>query len=253
MQDFTQDMCNNLTQEQQYILRDTRDGKFYTAARLKDGKCWMTQNLALELSTSKTLTNQDTDLNSVTNWTPERNTIPTGSLSVSTWTNDNNNPYSYNSGRTDYGVYYNWTAAIASNDSSSLTAQYQNAPNSVCPKGWRLPMVYNGSSSNFPNEFGKMLYAEGIIMSPSFDINIYYDLSANSYNLLKNYWLSAGNIRITTNPDDIFEKDTYGYYYSSTIPYVYFGFFNNQSQRGFSVRGGNESASWGFSVRCVLR
>ena len=45
------------------------------------------------------------------------------------------------------GNYYNWTAAIASNNSSSLTTQYTNAPNSICPAGWRLPIATNANQS----------------------------------------------------------------------------------------------------------
>ena len=46
------------------------------------------------------------------------------------------------------GNYYNWTAAIASNDSTNLgSIPEQIAPNSICPKGWRLPN---------PNELAKL-------------------------------------------------------------------------------------------------
>lgn len=43
-------------------LTDTRDGKQYWVAKLRDGNCWMTQNLALDLSTEKTLTPADTNV-----------------------------------------------------------------------------------------------------------------------------------------------------------------------------------------------
>ena len=39
------------------------------------------------------------------------------------------------------GNYYNWTAAVASNDTSSLLAD-SVAPDSICPKGWRLSSAY---------------------------------------------------------------------------------------------------------------
>ena len=58
------------------------------------------------------------------------------------------------------GNYYNWTAAIASNNSSSLTTQYTNALNSVCPAGWRLPIATNANQSVY--EFGELLYEQGI-------------------------------------------------------------------------------------------
>ena len=43
-------------------------GKYYWVAKLADGKCWMTQNLDLDLSTSKALTSADSDVAS--SWTP---------------------------------------------------------------------------------------------------------------------------------------------------------------------------------------
>ena len=159
MQDINTNVCSSMTLDQQYTLIDSRrnkgeDFKTYTISRLKmnsagtETACWMTQNLALNLSTNTTLTNQDTDLNTVSSWTPERST--------GTWVESQNAPASLLYVNLVEGNYYNWTAAIASNNSSSLTIQYQNAPNSICPKGWRLPMSYNGSQSNMPNEVGNL-------------------------------------------------------------------------------------------------
>lgn len=49
MQDMTADICNISAENATTQLIDTRDGNKYWVAKLKDGKCWMTQNLALEL------------------------------------------------------------------------------------------------------------------------------------------------------------------------------------------------------------
>lgn len=49
MQDMTADICNISAENATAQLIDTRDGNKYWVAKLKDGKCWMTQNLALEL------------------------------------------------------------------------------------------------------------------------------------------------------------------------------------------------------------
>ena len=72
--------------EQQYSLKDKRDSKIYTVAKLKDGKVWMTQNLDLDIDANTTYTNKDTDLgwNESTgeygeaSWKPERSTYETG-------------------------------------------------------------------------------------------------------------------------------------------------------------------------------
>lgn len=82
MQDMTSSVCSNTVaydgtditgqpgSEVSKQLIDTRDGKAYWVSKLADGNCWMTQNLALDLKTSQTLTNVDTDLNSKNTWTP---------------------------------------------------------------------------------------------------------------------------------------------------------------------------------------
>ena len=53
-------------------LKDTRDGKYYWVAKLKDGNCWMTQNLDLDLSTDTPLTSELSDVSST--WTPTSST-----------------------------------------------------------------------------------------------------------------------------------------------------------------------------------
>ncbi len=68
-----------------------------------------------------------------------------------------NNPYDENGEHGHLGNYYNWTAAVATNNGQTFdydstdewnweTEQYEstydldlNAKNSICPKGWRLP------------------------------------------------------------------------------------------------------------------
>ncbi len=72
MQDMTSEICAETPVGFTKQLVDTRDGKKYWVAKLADENCWMTQNLALDLSTSKTLTSADTDITA--NWTPKSNT-----------------------------------------------------------------------------------------------------------------------------------------------------------------------------------
>ena len=105
----------------------------------------------------------------VITWVPERSTIPEDSLNSTTWKNDNNNPYSYDrgiyapngvmDGHGYTGNYYNWAAAIASNNLSSYSVDNTVAASSICPRGWRLP---NAASMTGGYEFSKLLYAYGI-------------------------------------------------------------------------------------------
>ncbi|MBQ9017304.1 hypothetical protein IJ103_03645, partial [Candidatus Saccharibacteria bacterium] len=121
MQSFSSDYASALAMEESVQLRDKRDNKYYWVTKLKDGNVWMTQNLDLDLDSSVALTSADTDLHSVTSWTPVRSTIDSttynntasgasggivtynGSNSqnggfASDWTNDYNTPYSVDPG-----------------------------------------------------------------------------------------------------------------------------------------------------------
>ena len=64
MQDMTPDICTNSREDSTKRLIDTRDGKSYWVAKLADGNCWMTQNLAFDLVAGKTLTPSDTSITS---------------------------------------------------------------------------------------------------------------------------------------------------------------------------------------------
>lgn len=65
MQEMTTGICNRSEEHETKQLIDTRDGKKYWVAKLKDGNCWMTQNLDLDL-VGRTLTPYDSDVK--TNW-----------------------------------------------------------------------------------------------------------------------------------------------------------------------------------------
>ena len=158
---------------------DIRDAKTYTVAKLADNNVWMTQNLAHDIGSISggTYTPADTDIPS--SWTPnENNGEYTKQASDMTWSYSNTTPESYNpgtlywngivmdqtnceanggtwmpwgecqgasttsiTGNSHYllGNYYNWTAAVAMSDSSSYTADNDDANQSICPAGWMLP------------------------------------------------------------------------------------------------------------------
>ena len=144
------------------------------------------------------------------------------------------------------GNYYNWTAAIASNNSSSLTEQYSNAPNSICPKGWRLPIATNANQSVY--EFGELLFRQDIVTTK---INNSY--AVNGFNNIRKspLWFARGG---TIDSGSLGNLLTHGYYYSSTITgdSAYFLKFGSASiQTAHSVSGYGKSN--GMSVRCLAR
>ena len=92
MQEMTAGICQASTENETKQLTDTRDGKKYWVTKLADGNCWMTQNLDLDLSTSKALTPDDSDVSR--SWTPANNTLTDGTQT----TTDNTAVWSWNLG-----------------------------------------------------------------------------------------------------------------------------------------------------------
>ena len=186
---------NTLALEQSVQAIDKRDGKTYWVTKLQDGNIWMTQNLDFNIEANTVLDSNTTDLNVAYNPTTgeyaeynngytESNGViywkPASSATtinfqnngpISGWQDSNTTPYTTNKtddtsiGHASLGNYYNWTAAIASNNSSSLTQNTfsdisKNPKNSICPKGWRLPTISDQSEtlSGSTNEFGRLNY-----------------------------------------------------------------------------------------------
>ncbi len=178
MQDMTHTICEE-TEDigSQLQVIDIRDDKVYWIAKLADNNCWMTQNLDLDIDDTRTYTHYDTDLGWTTGdetatWKPTEghSTINFTGTTVDGWVDSNTEPYSANPGDkyiytsnstandttytslqecinaghddcTHYhiGNYYNWSAVVANNNTSTLTSN--NAPNSVCSSNWKLPMA----------------------------------------------------------------------------------------------------------------
>lgn len=223
-------VLESMIPEKQYQLKDSRDGKTYYIAKLKDGNVWMTQNLDLDLDNTRQYTHDDTDLgwggaiNVNATWKPTNSTLQLHddgrtfdslgeddnrpkSLNVGDWyyaggynggqlpdltgadvnylTSENretvngvvyinngdgidyfaNAPFELNGMHGHVGNYYNWSAAVASNDTDGYTDSTledidNNPQSSICPAGWRLPTVsstsYEEDGSN--NEFARLVY-----------------------------------------------------------------------------------------------
>ena len=128
MQEMTAEICQASTENETKRLTDTRDGKKYWVTKLADGNCWMTQNLDLDLTNGTPLTPEDSDVSS--NWNPPRGSV--------------DNTVSGNTYDAHFliGNFYQWNAATAG--TGRTTSDYANATDSICPKGWRLPISRSG-------------------------------------------------------------------------------------------------------------
>ncbi len=273
----------NGTAYDQYRLMDKRDGKMYSISRLADGKVWMTQNLDLDLSTSVTLTHIDTDLgwtvlNTAATWTPSMSTVS------SSWERSTTSPFSYDAGDKYYythnsgttttfsslsacesgideltgddsycghfhaGNYYNWYAAVAANSSSDLGSQ-ENAVNSICPAGWRLPDVrdYNDSL-----EVDRLWYMSGYTAGVSHGSYTAVNWSGNGYVGVQTnpiYLTSAGRITSAASPL-VSDTSTNGYYWTS-LKTAYDFHYDPLNGAYPAADAGN--AGLGMSIRCVAR
>ena len=132
------------------------------------------------------------------------------------------------------GNYYNWSAVVASNNTASFTTQYADYPDSICPKGWRLPHGYSSSSGN---DFESLNTAYGGITNSDQTL-----LSTPLFFVRAGYvWSSA-----------LLNAANYGNYWSSTVDSsgsarsLYFR-SSNVGPSGYNYRFG------GFSARCVAR
>ena len=306
---------------QQYTVTDSRDNKTYTIAKYQAGTdsttsqpiydVWMTQNLDLDINSSTTYTNEDTDIgyNTTTNsydtasWTPTRSTYQPTSTHIHEWCQGgtwntqygycelNDTPESYNPGdlywnltESDYsdwndyysscdyststptcdqsknpistyvsstgteqyhlGNYYNWAAALATNDSSAFNIS-EVVEQSICPAGWTLPRIGDGEDT-----FYSLWNQYGFISSSYNDANNNEAHDTNESALWTSplYFAASGgfngNLGGVGGDGDFWAPVPGG---SGNARYAYFdvGGYVNPS-RGVRRFGGN-------SVRCILR
>ena len=124
MQDMTPQICGASTENETKRLIDKRDGKYYWVAKLKDGNCWMTQNLELDLTSGESLTPELSDVSS--SWNPGATTF-TSAQEGGYGSNYYNTVQSWNLGK------YVWKT---SNSTSSCTPD-TNLSESPCASYWQ--------------------------------------------------------------------------------------------------------------------
>ncbi len=270
MQSMTTKICENSSIGDTKQLKDVRDGKYYWVSKLADGKCWMTQNLDLDLSTSKTLTTADSDVSAAgykpaydTATTASSSTIENSATAQRSWslgnyriTNPNmssdcgypkndasqctgqftayNTPTTANGDVNAHyilGNHYQWNTATAGTGGSITGGQ---ATNSICPKGWRLPTSNTGGEfETLVNKLGGTSATNNVTQAPFYGVrggHVYQNTNLFAY---------AGD---------------YGRYWSST-PYSNSTSAYNLNFAGTSnINPSNTNyRRYGFSVRCIAR
>ena len=295
MQQMSTPICTKADIGDTKQLEDARDGKYYWVTKMADGKCWMTQNLDLDLFASdgvkadgqqhkKTvLTSKDSNVTA--DWSPSSDTIVTAttaptddngqlSWSLSGYLGDTDyytaNPDSVKSCGTQVtniqscsaedvgkwtkssvpksanndsnahrllGNFYQWGAATAGATTTSVPTADQDAPQSICPYGWRLPTSgENGEFQKLSNELGatKGTETSGTVSK----------LTGAPF-----YAVRGGYIGNATYLFDLAGNN--GGYWSSTASSgtnAYILHFNTTDNVTPSTNAGRR---WGRSVRCI--
>ena len=306
MQDMTSSICDSVIDyNTETQLIDTRDEKLYWVLKAQDDKCWMTQNLDLDLDTSVALTSLNTDLNTyeetgaysaasgysyeddIIKWTPNMTTYKnnathengtaTGSITNNSNSNNprswnltvngseiyqkdgstfasatcnyfttpaclganknfNTEPYAANGEHGKIGNYYNWSAAVASNNTTARVDNTNNAiagnpKNSICPKGWRLT---RSSATDAYNDIKSLYTAYNSSHSKANGYPLWLVRAGNVYGGSLN---SSGNI---------------GFYWSSTV-HSAGNAYNLYFDSSNFIPSNNVGRVLGLSVRCVAR
>ncbi len=223
-QELTKSMCNTIAITQNETLKDVRDNNTYMVGKLKDGNCWMLDNLALDPTDSTTAANMNS---SNTNATQEAitNLLNGGSTNtgwsstavadVDTGFNSYTIPMINNAskdtlvtsygpastnGQAKAGIYYNFCAASASTycyaSGSGVDAADTiiDAPQDVCPANWRMP------TGGITGEYYKLAqkYGSDATNTNSLQYNLstplsgsFYDSSASDQGSYGNWWSST--------------------------------------------------------------
>ena len=243
MQGFDSQACAALATDETITLTDIRDNKEYTVAKLRDGNCWMTQNLALGSSTAITLTPANTNITS-------NFTLP-ASISDGNWTGIHETPEIFDYAGTHpseqasnkYGNLYNWIAATAGSGASATASG--DAEYSICPKNWRLPSV--GTASTTDNEFYIML--NNYITDGTWSRFGWFDVPTSDFVNAPVSLVFSG----TYTEDNLFDQGLAGYWWSSTSIITTYAYSLEAFDTGFIGPHSNTHGKGnGLAIRCLI-
>ncbi len=253
------------------IVTDSRDGQAYTIARLKDGNCWMLDNLRLDLTdpavqarlTSQTTNASDEALGYLINgggisgdqwaengvskeWVSDAQTTMTSPyIAVSgniegggTWNRDTVVQIKYGAGSGKIGVYYNYCAVSAGSYCYAWGGSEDNIEFDVCPASWRLPT--GGETGEFQTLC--TAYKGSACADSENSQNALTMLDALSMQLSGYFY--GGLSKLLGNN---------GNFWSSTRNSEHYYYMNDMAvQAGYIYAKAASYRTNGFSVRCLL-
>ena len=169
---YIQGVTTSLCPTTATIVYDNRDNTAYHIQKLADGKCWMLDNLALDLTNSTVkskLSASNTNATStsisrlkngggttsdkyatagVANWTSSSHSYSAPLVNMASKNVVPDNAPTGGAGYNKVGGYYNFCAASAGSycygDGTSVGTSSGNATEDICPKNWRMPTNNTG-------------------------------------------------------------------------------------------------------------
>lgn len=269
--------CDNLSVDDMVKLTDKRDGELYVVGKQADGKCWMLENLSLDLTNqqvqskmnSSTTNASDASLmylingggsaddqfaeEGIADWSLSNSyddySRPLTYVNLKDTTIDTSTYVSFGVNER-VGVYYNYCATSAGSYcyeeevlKTELKETESEITEDICPTGWRLPTK---------NDFSEFLN----LKSPHSDIS-YKNSTIVHKKLHTDEKIGSCEYRYDYDEEDYFEKNIKKFhvdsgttrYWSSTkkndsVFALDIGLYNHPSIL-------NSPASNGFTIRCI--
>ena len=151
------------------------------------------------------------------------------------------------------GNYYNFTAAVAMSSTGSYTSDNTVMPNSICPKGWRLPngLTNPDGSGVVQSDFNRLLSQYGIAAGTDLTGSTNVGWATNGYtniSLAPLFFARSGYVSSTL----LYNFGTVGHYWSSTV---------NSSDYAYSLAynatdlysANRDRRYYGWAVHCMAR
>ena len=250
--------CSSLAQGSTIELLDTRDNEVYLVGKLADNKCWLLDNLRLDLTNESirnalTASNTNATATSLTSLRSGNRTAGAqyASSGFATWAvGDTVNAFnqakanadykdqatiSFGSGSGKIGVYYNYCAASAGSYcyDEGAAPDDTNASQDICPAGWRMP-----TGGEWRGEYEALLTAYNNNQTATDTDSFQYNLSTP---------LSGG-----FEGGSAYAQGGDGYFWSSTWQNEDAMYFVDVYSSGVGLQGGDWRYD-GISVRCLLK
>jgi uncharacterized protein (TIGR02145 family) len=274
MQDMNSTICADVDIPSELQVYDTRDNHIYTIGRLADNRCWLLDNLALDLTNSTTLAAlSDTNTNASTTTlgylrgTTSRNpsqdpngNYATAGVSSFDWSSlpnytspliniNSKDTVSLNNmdtaGGWKIGGYYNFCAASAGSYCySEGHFSVNDASEDICPTGWRLPTG------------GYSVDGEYEVVAAAIATEGQYGYTGEGYGAIRNA-LHLPLSGILGYQEDS-NQGSYGLFWSATRNSsnntgMYYMYTTISSINPWSFHGSGEDIYNGASIRCIAK